>query len=68
MSVYNYQGRCATLIIIPNGTSVCIICEESDNIKNGLIKRPKYEKKKYPYKNVILYWLILLGTWSTNVK
>ena len=43
-SVYTYQGICTTYGIITNGLSVCILCEENDDIKNGLIKRPKYGK------------------------
>ena len=46
-SVYIYQGRCATHGIIPNAPSVCRLCEEDDDIKNGLIKRPTYGKDKH---------------------
>ena len=55
-SVCTYQGRCETHGIIPNGPSVCRICEENDGIKNGLIKSPTYRKKKHPTKNVVFYW------------
>ena len=45
--VYTYQVRCATHGIIPNGPSLCIICLDNDYIKNSLIKRPTYGKKKH---------------------
>ena len=45
--VYIYQWRCETHGIIPNGPSVCRISEENDDIKNFLIKRPKYGKNKH---------------------
>ena len=44
-NVYSYQGICATHGIILNGPSVCRMCEENDDIKNGLINRPTHEKK-----------------------
>ena len=44
---YNYQVKCKTHGIIPNEPSLCIIREGNDNIKNGLIKRTKYVKKKH---------------------
>ena len=46
-SVYNYQGRCETYVVTPNVPSVWILCEENNNINNGLIKRPTYGKKKH---------------------
>ena len=45
-SVYTHQARCATYGIIPNGSSVCRICELHYNINNGIINRPTYGKKK----------------------
>ena len=33
--------------IIKNGPSLCIICEENDDMKNSLIKWPIYGKKKH---------------------
>ena len=38
--IYTYQGICAKHSIIPNGPSLCRICEENDDIKNGIIKSP----------------------------
>ena len=46
-SLFTYQVRCTTHNIIPNGPSVCRICEENDDINNGIIKRPIYGKKKH---------------------
>ena len=45
-SVYTYHGRFVTRGIILNGPTLCIICEENDDIKNGLIKRQTYGKNK----------------------
>ena len=47
LSVYTYQGICATHGIIKNVTILCRICEDNDDIKNGLIKSPTYIKKKH---------------------
>ena len=46
-SVYTYQGRCETHVIVPNGPSACKICEENYDVNNGLIKMPTYGKKKH---------------------
>ena len=46
-SVYNSKRRCSTYGIIPNVPSLCRISEEDDAIKNDLINRPKYVKKKH---------------------
>ena len=54
-SVYTYKGRCTTHGIIKNGLSLCILCEENDDLKNGLVKRPKYEKI-----NTLLKYHVLL--------
>ena len=47
VSIYNYQGRCATYGVIPNGPSVCILCKENGDINNGLIKKSLFGKKKH---------------------
>ena len=47
LSVFTYQGRCALHGIFPNVPRECIICEENDDIKNGLIKRPTYGNKEH---------------------
>ena len=46
-SVYTYQYICATHRIIPNGPSVCRLCEENDDINNCLTNRPTYGMKKH---------------------
>ena len=46
-SVYTYQGRCSNHGIVPNGPTLCKICEANDDITNSWIKRPTYGKKKY---------------------
>ena len=46
-SVYTYQGRYAKHGIIPNGPTLCKLCEENYDIINGLIKSPTYGKKKH---------------------
>ena len=46
-SVYTYQGRCETHVIVPNGPSAWKIREENYDVKNGLIKIPTYGKKKH---------------------
>ena len=45
-SVYTYQGICAKHGIIPNGPTLCKLCEEKYDINNGIIKRSIYGKKK----------------------
>ena len=51
--VYTYQGICETQDINPDEPILSIICEENNEINNGLIKRPAYGKKnhtpKIPY-------------------
>ena len=44
--LYTYQGRCSKRGIIPNRPTLCKICEQNDDIMNGLTKRSAYEKKK----------------------
>ena len=66
-SVYKYQGRYETHVIIPNGPSVCIICECNDDINNVLVKRPTYGNKT-PLQKCHIILVTLKGTLSTNVK
>ena len=47
LSVYTYQVICATHGIIPYGPNLCRICEEIDNINNGIIKRQTCGNKKH---------------------
>ena len=56
-SVYDYQVRCETCGIIANGTNVCRICEENDDMKNFLIKRPTY---------VTIIYRVIIQWWSAN--
>ena len=42
--------------MVLNVPTLCKICEENNEIKNGLIKSPKYGKKKQLYKNGMFYW------------
>ena len=60
-NVYIYQVICATHGIVPNVRSVCRICEENDDIKNGILNNPTYGKNKY-IKN-IYYVLSVNFTW-----
>ena len=53
--IYTYQGICAKHGIITNRLTLCKICEENDNINNGLIKRPTNRNKKQLYKTVMFY-------------
>ena len=46
-SVYTYQGRCAKHGIIPNGPTLCKLCEENDDKQKGLINRPTYGRMKH---------------------
>ena len=42
--------------MVPNGPSLCRICEGNDDKKDSIIKNQTYKKKKPPYKNVMFYW------------
>ena len=46
-SIYTYQEIHSKHGIIPNGPSLCRICEENGDINNDLIERPIYGKKKH---------------------
>ena len=67
-SVYIYQERCATNGKNSNRPSVCKICEENDDIKNFLIKRPTYGKKKHITKISFSISEFYNGALSTNDK
>ena len=52
---YIYQEKCEKHVIIPNGTTLCKICEANDDINNVLIKIPTYGKKKHLTKCRVLF-------------
>ena len=46
-SFYPFQLLCSIHEIISHGPSLCRICEENDDINNGIINMRTYGKKKH---------------------
>ena len=68
LSVYTYQVICETDGIIRNVPTLWKPCEENDDIKNSITKRPTYANNKQLEKNAMFYWWISHGRLSENVK
>ena len=66
-TIYTYQGSCEKHDMIPNGPSLCKLCEDDYDINNGIVKRPTYRNKKFPLKmscyigefNMVNYYSVL---------